>query len=79
MPRNFECPETGVLCVDPRCKKGIVCFEQEKQLAADSLSRVAEKELAIRRWVSREEFKLMEWSEGLQKRAGTWWGKRKAP
>jgi hypothetical protein len=68
MPRNFQCPETEALCTDARCKKGIICFEKGKEVAHDNLSRAAEKELAIRRWKSREELKIYEWSESLRNR-----------
>jgi hypothetical protein len=78
MTRNFECPETNVLCIERRCKKGKICSEQDKQLAAESLSRVAENDLTIRRRVSQQEFKHLEWSKKLQERPRTWsMGKKK--
>jgi len=81
MVRNFRCPETEAPCIESRCKKGTICFEQERQLAGDSLQSAAQKDIAVRQWQSRQDFLLMEWSDRLRKSAGSWvkWAQKKHP
>jgi hypothetical protein len=34
-PRHFSCPITGSLCVEPDCKRDVLCIERQRETTAE--------------------------------------------
>src|SRR5262245_9769849 len=48
MKRNFTCPGTGEACTDGRCKRGIICCEQERDKAISAAADGRARQTRIR-------------------------------